>query len=268
MTGWGQDGPLAETAGHDITYLARTGGLWSLGYEDRPPMPPLNLVADFGGGGMFLAFGVVAALVSRSIRGHGQVVDAAMVDGVAALHAMTHSMRNQGLWSDDRNSNVLDGTSPFYTTYRCADSEYLAVGALEPQFYAAFLEGLGLDPATWPQIDKSRWSAQRARFAEVIAEQSLAYWVERFDGTDACVAPVIRPSQVMTDPHLSARSTYLEDRDGVQPAPAPRFAKDVTEVGGLPPMPGADTVAVLGSWGFDASRVAQLIDEQIVFERV
>ncbi|NNF65166.1 MAG: CoA transferase [Acidimicrobiia bacterium] len=268
MTGWGQEGPLAETAGHDITYLARAGGLWSLGHEDRPPMPPLNLVADFGGGGMFLAFGVVAALVSRTLRGYGQVVDAAMVDGVAALHAMAHSMRNQGVSSDERHSNLLDGAAHFYTTYECADGQFFAVGALEPQFYRVFVEGLDLEPGDWPQFDRARWAAQRADIAEIIGRHDRSYWMERYEGTDACVAPVNRLDEVAADPHLSARSTFVQDRGGVQPAPAPRFGTDRPELVGSPPLPGEHTVAALESWGFDGGRIAALIEQRIVFRRV
>lgn len=268
MTGWGQEGPLADTAGHDITYLARAGGLWSLGYDDRPPMPPLNLVADFGGGGMFLAFGVVAALVSRSMRGYGQVVDAAMVDGVAALHAMAHAMRNQGLSNDERHANLLDGAAPFYTTYECADGGYLAVGALEPQFYHAFLDGLGLEPSEWPQFDRTKWADQRAGIAAIIGRHDRSHWMRRYDGTDACVAPVHRLDEVMGDPHLGLRSTYLQDRGGVQPAPAPRFGVDQPEMHGSPPRPGENTVEALEDWGFDPGRVADLIDRSIVFGRV
>ena len=216
----------------------------------------------------FLAFGVVAALVSRSMRGHGQVVEAAMVDGVAALHAMAHAMRNQGIGSDDRHSNLLDGAAPFYTTYQCADARYLAVGALEPQFYQVFLDGLGLDPSDWPQFDRTLWAEQRADIAEIIGRHDLSYWMRRYDGTDACVAPVNRLDEVTDDPHLGARSTYLRDRERVQPAPAPRFSRDKPVLDGTPPMPGQDTVGALVSWGFEARRVAELIDRKIVFGRV
>jgi alpha-methylacyl-CoA racemase len=226
ITGWGQDGPLARTAGHDLNYLGLTGALRSIGRPDEPPVPPLNLVADFGGGSMLLVLGVLAALVERGASGRGQVVDAAMVDGVAVLSQMTLALTAMGAWGPERGANLLDGGAPFYDTYACADGEYVAVGALEPQFYAALLEGLGLDPADLPeQQDRGGWPVLRRAFTDAFAGRTRDEWAERFAGTDACVTPVLSFEEAAEHPHLAARATYVR-RDGVlQAAPAPRFSR-------------------------------------------
>ena len=226
ITGWGQDGPLASTAGHDLNYLGLTGALHAMGRPGEPPAPPLNLVADFGGGSMLLVLGVLAALVERGSSGRGQVVDAAMVDGVALLSQMTLALTAMGVWRPDRGTNLLDGGAPFYDTYACADGEYVAVGALEPQFYAALLDGLGLDPADLPdQQDRSGWPVLRRVFTAAFAGRTRDEWAERFAGTDACVTPVLSFEEAAAHPHLAARSTYVR-RDGVlQAAAAPRFSR-------------------------------------------
>jgi alpha-methylacyl-CoA racemase len=235
MTGWGQTGPLADRAGHDLNYLAVAGALYPMGYADRPPAPPLNVVADYGGGGMLLAFGVVSALYERERSGQGQVVDAAMVDGAALLSATFHSLLAAGAWSEQREANLLDGGAHFYRVYECADGRFISVGAIEPQFYAELLDRLGLDPAEWPQHDRDRWPELRERLAGVWRSRPLAEWVGVFAGSDTCVAPVNRLSEAPDDPHLAARGTFVE-RFGVrQPAPAPRFSRTPGTIASGPP---------------------------------
>lgn len=226
MTGWGQRGPMAETAGHDINYIALTGTLGSIGRRDRRPTPPLNLVGDYGGGSLFLVAGVLAALWERERSGEGQVVDAAMVDGVSILMQLVWSMRARGLLSGRRGDNLLDGGAPFYDVYRCADGGFVAVGALEPQFYARLLEGLGLSDEELPgQYDRDGWPTLRERFTEVFASRDRDEWASRFEGDDACVTPVLDLDEVRDDPHIVARGTITE-LDGVdQAAPAPRFSR-------------------------------------------
>ncbi|MCK9878930.1 CoA transferase, partial [Frankia sp. Ag45/Mut15] len=226
MTGWGQTGPLADRAGHDINYLSLTGLLHAIGPADRPPVPPLNLVGDFGGGSMLLVCGVLAALWERSVSGVGQVVDAAMVDGASVLAQLMWAFRGMGLWTDDREANTLDGAAPFYSTYTCSDGRYVAVGALEPQFYALLLAGLDLAGETLPgQYDRKGWPVLRARFAGAFASRTRDEWAAVFDGTDACVTPVLTFAEAGSHPHLAARSTIVTI-DGVeQAAPAPRFSR-------------------------------------------
>ena len=265
MTGWGQEGPLAPRAGHDIDYLAVAGALHPIGEAGRPPPPPLNLVADFGGGGLLLAFGIVAALFERQQSGEGQVIDAAMVEGAALLTAMFHGLRAVGMWSDDRESNLLDGGAPFYRSYGTADGRFMAVGAIEPQFYAELIDGLGLADEDLPaQYDRGRWEELADRFAEVFATRTRAEWEEVFSGTDACVAPVRDLGEAVTDPHLAARGTFVEVAEVVQPGPAPRFSRSVTSEPGPARPPGSDTDAVLASLGYDADEVARLRAEGAV----
>lgn len=252
MTGWGQEGPWARTAGHDLTYVAVAGVLAHVGRRGQPPTPPLNLVADYGGGAMLLLVGVLAALWEARDSGCGQVVDAAMVDGAALLMSLFHSMRAQGLWSDERGVNLLDSGTPFYDVYPTADGEWLAVACLEPQFYAEWLRVAGLADADLPaQFDLGRWDELRTAFADVIAQRTREEWAEVLDGTDACVAPVLRMGEAPGHPHLAARGTYVEV-DGIwQAAPAPRFSRTASD-----PLRSADAVGVdpLGEWGIDASR--------------
>lgn len=235
MTGWGQTGPRRDRAGHDINYLALTGALHAMGYADRPPSPPLNLVADYGGGAMLLVVGVVAALYERGRSDKGQVVDAAMVDGVAILSAIFHSLLAAGTWTEQREANLLDGGAHFYRTYETADRRFIAVGAIEAQFYAALLERLGLDPAEWPQLDRTRWPTLRARLASIFRGRELNHWVQLFDGSDACVTPVNTLTEAPTDPHLASRQTFVELFGVMQPAPAPRFSRTPGRIGGPPP---------------------------------
>ncbi len=254
MTGWGQHGPLADRAGHDINSIALSGVLHAVGSAGGKPVPPLNLVADFGGGSMFLVVGVLAALWERERSGAGHVVDAAMVDGVSVLAQILWSLRALGLWSDQRGSNLLDSGAPFYDTYACADGRYVAVGALEPQFYAILLDGLGLAGQDLPgQLDQSGWPVLRERFTEVFASRSRDEWVAVFEGTDACVAPVLSFAEVPAHPHIAARGTVIEVGGVPQAAPAPRFSRTAPDRPTPPPQPGADTAAVLADWAVGGS---------------
>jgi len=260
MTGWGQDGPMANMAGHDIDYIAVGGALWSLGRADAAPVPPLNLVGDFGGGGMLLAFGMVAALLEASRSGQGQVVDAAMVDGAASLMTIIHGFHRFGIWNEERGANMLDTGAPYYEVYETADGQWMAVGAIERQFYAALLEGLGLagDDSLPPQQSKEDWPAMKERFAAIFRSKTRDEWTAVFDGTDACVVPVLSPWEVHEHPHIKARQTYIEVDGAVQPAPAPRFTRTPSAVSKPPSPPGADTVAGLLEWGVPEDTVAKL----------
>jgi alpha-methylacyl-CoA racemase len=259
MTGWGQEGPLAPTAGHDIDYIGISGALAPIGRAGERPVPPLNLVGDFGGGGMLLAVGVLAALVERERSGLGQVVDAAMVDGSALLTSFIYGMRAAGTWRDQRGSNMLDGGAPWYDTYETADGGYVAVGAIEPQFYAALLDGLGLAGADLPgQLDPSGWPELRRRFAEVFARRGRDEWAEVFAGTDACVSPVLSMAETAGHPHAVARNAFIDVGGVTQPAPAPRFDRSPAGQPTPPPRPGADTDAVLNGLGLSSAQVADL----------
>jgi alpha-methylacyl-CoA racemase len=236
ITGWGQDGPLAATAGHDINYLSQTGALSALGYADRPPMPPLNLVADFGGGSMLVLLGIVAALYERERSGKGQVVDAAMVDGVSVLAQMMWTMKGIGSLRDQRESFLLDGGAPFYRCYETSDGKYMAVGAIEPQFFAALLAGLGLTPDEVPsQLEIGSYPQMYDVFAQRFAGRTRAEWTQVFAGTDACVTPVLTWSEAADDDHLNARSTVITAHGVEQAAPAPRFSRTPPGPVGKPP---------------------------------
>ena len=250
MTGWGQYGPLATTAGHDIGYIARTGALHALGRAGGPPQFPANLLGDFGAGGMLVACGICAALVERTTSGAGQVIDAAIVDGVASLLTMPLMMAAQGLWRAERGMNLLDGGAPWYDVYETADGGWLAVGALEDPFYAALLAGLELtdvpardDPANWPQL--------RMTFAARFRQRTRDQWVQVFAGSDACVEPVLSLHEAAEDSHLAARRTYVERAGARQPAPAPRFSRTPGALSDPPPVPGEHTTAALTAWGID-----------------
>ncbi|HEX9034287.1 MAG TPA: CaiB/BaiF CoA-transferase family protein [Streptosporangiaceae bacterium] len=265
MTGWGQDGPLAPTAGHDIDYIAISGALHPIGRNGERPVPPLNLVGDFGGGGMLLAVGILAALVERQRSGLGQVVDAAMVDGSALLTSFIYGLRATGAWSDERGVNLLDGGAPFYDTYAAADGRHVAVGALEPQFYAALLAGLGLTDAGLPaQMDVTGWPVLRARFTEVFAQRTRDEWAAVFAGTDACVSPVLSPAEAAAHPHNAARGVFTDVGGVTQPSPAPRFGRSAADQPRPPARRGADTDAVLGGLGLDPQRIADLRGSGVV----
>jgi alpha-methylacyl-CoA racemase len=265
MTGWGQDGPLAATAGHDIDYIAVSGALHPIGRAGERPVPPLNLVGDFGGGGMLLAIGVLAALVERQASGRGQVVDAAMVDGSALLASFIRGMYAAGLWQDERGVNLLDGGAPFYDTYETADGRHVAVGALEPQFYAALLDGLGLAEAGLPaQHDRSGWPVLRERFAAAFRQRSRDEWAELFAGTDACVAPVLSLGEAPGHPHNLARGTFTEVGGVTQAAPAPRFGRTPAARPSPARQPGTDTEAVLAELGHTPGEIAALLERKVV----
>ncbi|SNS18092.1 alpha-methylacyl-CoA racemase [Geodermatophilus pulveris] len=266
MTGWGQDGPLAGRAGHDINYLGLTGALHAIGTAETP-VPPLNIGADFGGGAMFLVVGVLAALLERGTSGRGQVVDAAMVDGASSLVTMVHGLLAAGRWTDRRAANLLDGAAPFYGTYACADGRHVAVGAIEPQFHAQLLAGLDLDEeAHGGQLDTARWPEQRARIAARFATRSRDEWAEAFAGTDACVTPVLGLTEAPHHPHLAARGTFTDRGGHPEPAPAPRFSRTPGAVRGGPRTPGQDTRAALTAWGFGADEVAGLLEAGAVVQ--
>jgi alpha-methylacyl-CoA racemase len=250
MTGWGQAGPLAQAAGHDINYLAMTGALDLLGREGSPPFAPLNLVGDLGGGSLFLVMGVLAALFERERSGAGQVVDAAMVDGVSSLLAMYWTLAEHGRWSPVRGTNLTDGGGPFYDTYTCADGGHLAVGAVEPQFYDRFVRGLGLDPGELPaQLDTTAWPALRQRFADVIATKSRDEWTAVFSTIDACVTPVLTLDEAAEHDHIRSRGTIRRVHGQRQPMPAPRFSRSQAPEVVPPPAVGADNDQVFADWG-------------------
>ncbi|MBV8462877.1 MAG: CoA transferase [Acidimicrobiales bacterium] len=256
MTGWGQEGPLARAAGHDIDYIALAGALEPIGRADDRPVPPLNLVGDFGGGGMLMAFGVCAALLSAQRTGKGQVIDVAMVDGAASLMAMTYTLRATGMWKDERGVNLLDTGAPFYEVYETADGAFMGVGAIEPQFYAELVRLLGFKDDELPdQNDRPRWPEMKQRFAEVFATRTRAEWEEVFAGSDACAFPVLSPAEAPDHPHNRARGTFTEVAGMVQPAPAPRFLGTPGAISRPPVNPGQHGDEALAEWGFSAADV-------------
>lgn len=260
MTGFGQDGPLAQAAGHDIDYIALSGVLGSIGHQGEAPVPPLNLVGDFGGGAMFLAVGVLAAVLHARSTGEGQDVDAAMVDGSAALMAMQWGFAARNMWNPSaRGTNWFDTGAPWYDTYRCADGEYLAVGALEPQFYADLVTGLGVEVDLTQQMNEATWPELRATFAAAIAEKTREEWVKAFEGLDACVAPVLSMAEAPGHPHNVARSTFVEDGEGTtQPAPAPRFSATPLADPAPAGARGAETAQILAELGLSAEDITRL----------
>ncbi|WP_300038373.1 CaiB/BaiF CoA-transferase family protein [uncultured Roseobacter sp.] len=251
MTGWGQSGPLAQTAGHDINYLALTGALHAMGRADAPPPVPLNLVADFGGGTMFLLFGILSALFERGASGKGQVVDAAMSDGVPAMMGLIHSMLARGTWTTDRAANWLDGAAPFYRCYECSDGRYIAVGALEPQFYAEFLQIAGLKH-DGDQNDPQAWPARSEEFAETFRTRTRDEWANLFEGSDACVAPVLSFDEAPSHPQNAQRGVFQDPGGVTQASPAPRFSRSTVQQPQAPQAPGAATDQVLSGLGYTA----------------
>jgi len=260
LTGWGQTGPYAAMAGHDIDYIALSGALGLCGRKAESPVPPVNLVGDFAGGGMLCALGVVLALFERSRSNKGQIVDAAMVDGAAHLSSFLFGLFHAGLWAGERGANLLDTGAPFYDTYRTSDGGFMAVGAIEPQFYARLLEGLGLDANTMPhQMDRESWEATRERFAQVFAGKTRREWTQVFDGTDACVAPILELGEAADHPHNLARSTFIGGIDGARmPAPAPRLSRTPGSGSASAPISGADTDSVFAEVGVSAEFIAEL----------
>ena len=265
ITGWGQQGPLAQAAGHDINYIALTGMLHAMGRADAPPAPPLNLVGDFGGGAMMLAVGVVCAVLEASRSGKGQVVDAAMTDGAALLGAMMYGFRAHGSWRDQRGANMLDGGAHYYDTYACADGKFISIGAIEPQFYGLLLKLAEIDdPAFGAQMDARQWPALTEKLAAVFRARSRDEWCRLLEGTDVCFAPVLDMGEAPQHPHNVARGTFV-DVDGVtQPAPAPRFSRTVPEIGSAPAQPGEHSAAVLGEWGWSVAEIDALAAQGVI----
>jgi alpha-methylacyl-CoA racemase len=258
MTGWGQTGPLALTAGHDINYIALTGALHLIGRKGEKPLPPLNLVGDMGGGGLFLAFGLMCALIEARASGKGQVVDAAMIEGAALQLSGVLAMRAMGHWRDGRGTNLGDTGAHFYEVYETSDGGYMAVGAIEPQFYAALSKGASLDPEIFGrQMDSKRWEDLKGELAKIFRAKSRAEWEAIFEGSDACVTPVLSVSEAAAHPHNRARGVFVDD--GVlQPAPAPRFSRTPGSIQRPPPTPGQDTDQAMRDWGFDDTTIARL----------
>jgi alpha-methylacyl-CoA racemase len=259
MTGWGQHGPLAQAAGHDMNYIAITGALHAMGTQDRKPAPPLNLVGDYGGGGLLLAFGLVSAVLHARATGQGQVVDAAMCDGAALLMAPIYSLMARGRWQPERESNFLDGAAPWYDTYECADGRYLSVGPIEPQFFALFMRKLGLDAADHPdRMNPAAWGPLKAKIGAVLRTQPRDHWAALFEGTDACVAPVLSMAEAPAHPHNRARGVFLEREGLLQSAPAPRFSATPPQAGAVPAVKGADNAAILGALGYPPEQIAAI----------
>jgi alpha-methylacyl-CoA racemase len=265
MTGFGQDGPWANMAGHDIDYIALAGALEPIGRAGEPPVPPLNLVGDFGGGGLLLAMGLLAALFERERSGKGQVVDCAMVDGAALLMTMIYGLDKIGFWQRERGKNFLDTGAHFYETYTTRDGRYMAVGAIEPQFYAELLQKLGLDREDLPaQMDQSQWPAMKERLAAVFQQKTQAQWAEIFALSDACVAPVLSPFDAPSHPHNQARGTFVEVAGVVQPAPAPRFGRTPSPTPQPPPHPGEHSSAILRQYGLSDQEIQGLQQAGVV----
>jgi alpha-methylacyl-CoA racemase len=265
-TGWGQEGPLAARAGHDLTYTALSGALSTFGEAGRKPVPALNLVSDFGGGGTFLVIGVLAALIERTRSGRGQVVDAAMIDGTSYLLASVFTMVNAGEWRHRRGHNLIDGGAPFYDTYECRDGGYVAVAALEPKFWRVLVERLGLDIDPSSQWDESTWPALKNLLATTFAGRERDEWTALLEGVDACTAPVLTLAEAPHHPHLAQRGTHLARGEGVEPAVAPRFSRTPGAVGAAPQAPGASTREVLAERGFDQAEITRLIADKVVVQ--
>ncbi len=265
MTGFGQEGPYAPRAGHDINYIALAGVLHSIGRADGPPIHPLNLVGDYGGGGMYLAFGVVCALLEAQKSGKGQVVDAAMVDGSASLMSMFHGMWSEGRWKVDRGVNMLDSGAPWYDCYETKDGLFVSIGSIEARFYAELLDRLGLGGEQLPaQHDRDGWPVLRQRFTQIFKSKTRAEWERAFEGSDACFAPVLTLEEAAHHPHNAERTGFIT-RDGVQqPAPAPRFSRTVPELAAAPKPVGTDTSAILAAAGYSAAEIASLEGAGIV----
>jgi alpha-methylacyl-CoA racemase len=264
MTGWGQDGPMAQAAGHDINYIALAGALEGIGRKGEPPLPPLNLVGDFGGGGMLLGFGVLAGLLEAKSSGKGQVVDAAMVDGAALLMSMFWGMRAMGIWSEQRGTNLLDTGAHFYEVYECADGKYVSLGSIEPQFYAELVKLGGLDAEKFPQLDRTRWPELKQNLAAVFKKKSRDEWCAIMEGSDVCFAPVLAMSEAPQHPHNVARKTFVEVGGVTQPAPAPRFSRTAPDVPAPPSKTGADADSVLASFGFSAEEIRGLRESKAI----
>ncbi len=261
MTGFGQDGPMAHAAGHDINYIAMTGALHAIGHKDGKPVPPLNLVGDFGGGGLMLAFGIVCGIVERAQSGKGQVIDAAMVDGASALMAFIYGLKAMGGWTDQRGANLLDTAAHFYDSYETSDARYVSIGSIEPQFYAELLEKTGLAGEELPdQMDKSGWDSLKERLTDIFKSKTRDEWCVIMEGSDICFAPVLSLEEAPKHPHNVARKTFIEVEGIVQPAPAPRFGRTPGEISRPAAQAGQHTAEALGDWGFSSEEIQKLRD--------
>ena len=264
MTGWGQEGTYSSMAGHDINYIALSGVLGMIGREGEKPVPPVNLVGDFGGGGMLLALGICAALVEVARSGEGQVIDAAMTDGSALLSTMMHSFKAMGIWGD-RGTNLLDTGAPFYDVFECADGEYISIGSIEPQFYSELLRITGIDQSKNPkQMDRTKWAEMNLKISDVIKEKTRLEWEDLMEGTDVCFAPVLSMEEAYEHPHNKERNTFIEVAGVMQPAPAPRFSRTPGAVSSPPPHPGQHTEEVLTSLGLTTDEILLLRDQKII----
>ena len=259
MTGWGQTGPLSQAAGHDINYISIAGALGAMGYADRPPAPPLNLVGDFGGGAMYLLTGILAALVERATSGQGQMIDAAMTDGTASLLSPFFGLMAMNMWTTDRFSNRLDGGAFYYGSYECSDGKYISIGSLEPQFYALLLEKAEItDPEFQEQLDEAAWPAKREKLNQLFKTRTRQQWCDIMEGTDVCFAPVLDLKEAPAHPHNIDRKTFVELDGVVQPAPAPRFSRTQGEIQGPAAMAGEHTREVLSAWNFSDQEIGEL----------
>jgi alpha-methylacyl-CoA racemase len=265
MTGWGQEGPLAHAAGHDINYISLVGALHAIGRAGGAPVPPLNLVGDYGGGGVYLAFGIVCGLLEASKSGKGQVVDAAMIDGAASLMTMFYGLKAMGIWTEKRGENLLDSGAHFYDVYETADGLYLSVGAIEGKFYTELLHLTGLEGKVLPgQMDRAKWPEMRETLRVVFKKKTRKEWCAILEGTDACFAPVLSMEEAPRHPHNQARGTFVEIDGVIQPGPAPRFSRTKAGIQGPPPRPGEHTNTILRQWGFSSEEVQKLRDAKVV----
>ena len=265
MTGWGQHGPLAHAAGHDINYISIGGALGAMGHPDRPPSPPLNLVGDFGGGAMYLLAGVLAALVERASSNKGQVIDAAMTDGTASLLTPFYGMMAMGMWTTQRSDNRLDGGAHYYGSYTCSDGKHISIGSIEPQFYALLLELCGIDdPEFLKQNEKESWASLRQKLEELFATKTQAQWCELLEGTDVCFAPVLNLAEAPQHPHNEARASFVDFEGVTQPAPAPRFSRSQSGIQSAAAIAGEHSEEILKDWGFDDHTIAELARENAI----
>ena len=259
MTGWGQDGPLSQAAGHDINYISVAGALGAMGYSDRPPPPPLNLIGDFGGGAMYLLAGILAAIIERNTSGQGQIIDTAMTDGTASLLSAFFGYMDMGMWTSQRYSNRLDGGSYYYCSYECKDGKYISIGSLEPQFYALLLEKCKIvDESFKEQFDQEAWPVKKEKMIEVFKSKTRDEWCSIMEGTDVCFAPVLDLEEAPAHPHNKARNTYIEFNGVIQPAPAPRFSRTQGKIQSAPALAGEHTDEILANWGINAEEIEEL----------
>jgi alpha-methylacyl-CoA racemase len=256
MTGWGQTGPLAQAAGHDINYISIAGALGAMGYSDRPPAPPLNLVGDFGGGAMYLLTGILAALHERNHSGQGQVIDAAMTDGTASLLSPFYGLMEMGMWTTARQANKLDGGAHYYGSYECSDGKYISIGSIEPQFYALLLEKCGIEDTDFlVQQDQNTWPQLRDKLSQLFLKKSRSEWCELMEGSDVCFAPILDLGEAPSHPHNVARETYVDYKGVTQPAPAPRFSRTESEIQSPAAMAGEHTEEILSDWGYNTDEI-------------